>query len=36
MARIRREFEGTIAADLRGMTRLHEIGVLRARRVRAL
>jgi signal transduction histidine kinase/CheY-like chemotaxis protein len=31
MARIRREFERRIAADLRGMTRLHEIGVLCAR-----
>jgi PAS domain S-box-containing protein len=28
MARIRREFEGRMAADLRGMTRLHEIGGL--------
>ena len=31
MARIRREFEGRIAADLRGMTRLHEIGLRGAR-----
>jgi signal transduction histidine kinase/DNA-binding response OmpR family regulator len=31
MARIRREFEGRMAADLRGMTRLHEIGALCAR-----
>ncbi len=31
MARIRREFEGRIAADLRGMTRLHDISVRSAR-----